>query len=227
MLAIIKKELKNYFLSPIGYIYIGIFLLTCSLFFYLDVFAYMRSDFASIFGSSVTVLTFIVPVLTMRMFAEERKNGTEQILLTSPKSITQIVLGKFIAAVIVVIISALLTLMHYAILEYFGEPHLSTSLLAILGFTLLSIAYVSFGMFASSLTENQIISAVISIGFFLLLWFLPNMVPAADSFSLMYAFYNSFMNGTIALANVVLLVSFTVMFILFTIIVLQKRKLVK
>lgn len=227
MLAIIKKELKSYFLSPIGYIYIGIFLITCSLFFYLDIFAYMQANFESIFSSSVTVLTFIVPVLTMRMFAEERKNGTEQILFTSPKNITQIVLGKFIAAVIVVIISALLTLLYYGILEYFGEPHLSTSLVAILGFTLLSIAYVSFGMFASSITENQIIAAVISIGFFLLSWFLPNMIPAAGSFSLMYAFYNSFMNGTIALKDVVLLVSFSVMFVLFTIITLQKRKLVK
>ena len=227
MFAIIKKELKNYFLSPIGYIYIGIFLITCSLFFYLDIFAYMQVNFENMFGSSVTVLTFIVPVLTMRMFAEERKNGTEQILLTSPKSITQIVIGKFLAAVIVVVISALLTLMHYAILACFGEPHLSTSLVAILGFTLLSIAYVSFGMFASSITENQIVAAVISIGFFLLSWFLPNMISAASSYSLMYAFYNSFMNGTIALKDVVLLGSFSIMFVLFTIIVLQKRKLVK
>ena len=227
MLAIIKKELKNYFLSPIGYVYIGIFLMACSLFFYLDIFQYLETDFSYMFGSSVTVLTFIVPILTMRMFAEERKNGTEQILLTSPKSITQIVLGKFLAAVIVVIISSLMSLMYFAILSFFGKPHLQTSLVAILGFSLLSIAYVSFGMFASSLTENQIIAAVISVGFFLLSWFLPNMITNASTFSLMYAFYGSFMSGTISLANTVLLVSFTVMFVLFTIIVLQKRKLVK
>lgn len=227
MLAIIKKELKNYFLSPIGYVYIGIFLITCSLFFYLNIFEYLSTDFPGIFSSSVTVLTFIVPVLTMRMFAEERKSGTEQILLTSPRSITQIVLGKFIGATIVVLISALVTLMYYAILDYFGEPHLATSLVSILGFSLLSIAYVSFGMFASSITENQIVAAVISVGFFLLSWFLPNMIPASSSFSLMNAFYSSFMSGTIAIDGVVLLLSFTVMFILFTIIVLQKRKLVK
>lgn len=73
MWAITKKELKNYFLSPIGYIYIGVFLLACSLFFYLDIFAYASTDFSSMFGSAVTVLTFIVPLLTMRMFAEERR----------------------------------------------------------------------------------------------------------------------------------------------------------
>ena len=117
--------------------------------------------------------------------------------------------------------------MYFAILSFFGKPHLQTSLVAILGFSLLSIAYVSFGMFASSLTENQIIAAVISVGFFLLSWFLPNMITSASTFSLMYAFYGSFMSGTISLANTVLLVSFTVMFVLFTIIVLQKRKLVK
>ncbi len=227
MWAIVKKELKNYFLSPIGYVYIGIFLLTCSLFFYLDIFQYASTDFANMFGSSVTVLTFIVPILTMRMFAEERKNGTEQILLTSPKSITQIVLGKFFAAALVVIMSTLLTLMYFGILSYFGEPHIASSLVAILGFSLLSIAYVSFGMFASSITENQIVAAVISVGFFLLSWFLPNMITKAGTFSLMYAFYGSFMNGTISITNTVLLLSFTVMFILFTMIVIQKRKLVK
>ena len=104
MWAIAKKEFKQYFLSPIGYIYIGIFLLTCSLFFYLDLFNYQSAEFASMFGSVATILTFIVPMITMRMFAEERKNGTEQLLLTSPRSVTQIVLGKFIAAAFVVLI---------------------------------------------------------------------------------------------------------------------------
>lgn len=227
MWAIYKKELKNYFLSPIGYVYIGIFLLTCSLFFYLEIFTYQSSEFANLFGSSSTVLTFIVPVLTMRMFAEERKNGTEQILLTSPKSITQIVLGKFFAAVSVVVIATLATLMYFIVLKCFGAPQIASALVAILGFSLLSIAYVSFGMFASSITENQIIAAVISVGFFLLSWFLPGMITAAGNFSLMYAFYMSFMNGTIAIDNITLLLSFILMFVLFTIIVIQKRKLVK
>ena len=89
------------------------------------------------------------------------------------------------------------------------------------------MAYVSFGMFASSLTENQVISAIISVGFFLLLWFLPNMVSAFSNYSLMDAFYSSFMQGTISIANLVLLLSFTIMFILFTIMVIQRRKLVK
>jgi len=227
MWAVIKKEFKSYFLSPIGYIYIGIFLLLCSLFFYIDIFSYQSTIFSQMFGSTVVVLTFLVPVLTMRMFSEERKNGTEQLLLTSPRSVTSIVLGKFFAACFVVLISTFATLIYYGILCYFGKPHFASSIVAIIGFSLLSMAYVSFGMFASSLTENQVISAIISVGFFLLLWFLPNMVSVLSNYSLMDAFYSSFMQGTISIANLVLLLSFTIMFILFTIMVIQRRKLVK
>lgn len=227
MWAIIKKEFKSYFLSPIGYIYIGIFLLMCSIFFYLDIFAYMSTDFTYMFGSASTVLTFIVPLITMRMFSEERKNGTEQLLLTSPRSVTSIVLGKFIAAALVVLVSVAATFMYYAILCYFGEPQLGKSLVAILGFALLSLAYISFGMFASSLTENQIIAAIISVAFFMISWFLPGFSNAFVNFSLMDAFYMSFVNGTILIQNLVLLVSFTVLFIIFTIIVIQRRKSVK
>lgn len=227
MWAIVKKEFKQYFLSPIGYIYIGIFLLTCSVFFYIDIFAYQSTEFANMFGSTATILTFIVPILTMRMFAEERKNGTEILLLTSPRSVTKIVLGKFIAAACVVLLSTLLTLMYYFILQFFGQPHIGSSLVAIFGFSLLAIAYVSFGMFASSLTENQVISAVISIGFFLLSWFLPNIVPALKNYSLMNAFYGSFITGTISITNLVFLLSFTLLFVLLTIIIVQRRKSVK
>ena len=227
MWAIVKKEFKSYFLSPIGYIYIGVFLLTCSIFFYLDIFVNLSTDFPYMFRSAVTILTFIVPLITMRMFSEERKNGTEQLLLTSPRSITQVVLGKFIAAALVVLVSVLLTLIYFGILSYFGEPQLGKSLIAILGFALLSIAYVSFGMFASSLTENQVVSAVITIAVFVLLWFLPSFSSIFIDFSLMEAFFESFYLGTISIKNLVLLVSFTAIFVVFTIMVLQRRKSVK
>ena len=227
MWAIVKKEFKSYFLSPIGYIYIGVFLLTCSIFFYLDIFVNLSTDFPYMFRSAVTILTFIVPLITMRMFSEERKNGTEQLLLTSPRSITQVVLGKFIAAALVVLVSVLLTLIYFGILRYFGETQLGKSLIAILGFALLSIAYVSFGMFASSLTENQVVSAVITIAVFVLLWFLPSFSSIFIDFSLMEAFFESFYLGTISIKNLVLLVSFTAIFVVFTIMVLQRRKSVK
>ena len=84
MWVVIKKEFKSYFLSPVGYVFIGLFLIMFSIFFYTDVVASGVTNFEYIFYSGATVLTFIVPILTMRLFSEERKTGTEQLLLTSP-----------------------------------------------------------------------------------------------------------------------------------------------
>ena len=91
MISIIKKEFKSYLLSPVGYIFIGLFLLIFSIFFYLNIFQSQVLNFEYLFYNGATILTFVTPVLTMRMFAKERKNGTEQLLLTSPRSITSTV----------------------------------------------------------------------------------------------------------------------------------------
>lgn len=229
MWAIAKKEFKQYFLSPIGYCYVGIFLLICSLYFYIGVFTYQTARFNLIFSSILIILflTFMVPILTMRAFAEERKNGTEVLLLTSPRSVTSIVLGKFLAATFVVLIATFLTLIYYFILKFFGKPQLASSIIAIIGFSLLAIAYVSFGMFASSITENQVVAAIVSVGFFIASWLLPDVSSKFSNFSLIDAFGSSFLSGTISIANLVLLISFTVMCLIFTIMVLQRRKLVK
>ena len=226
MLAIIKKEVKSYFLSPIGYVFIGLFLLMASVFFYLNTIYSGVAYFEYMFYSLATVITFLIPVLTMRLFAEERKNGTEQLLLTSPRSITSIVLGKFISAAIVVFVAEVLTFMYYGILCYFGTPHLGTALTTLGGFFWLSLAYISFGMFASSLTENQIIAGVLSIGFFVATWFLPDIISGLDVFSIMNLF-NKAPQGLIALEEIVGLSSFIFVFIILTIIVMQRRKSVK
>lgn len=226
MWAIIKKEVKSYFLSPIGYVFIGLFLAMCSVFFYLDVFNYGSVQFENMFYSAATVLTFIIPILTMRMFAEERKSGTEQLLYTSPRSITSIVLGKFIAATVVIVITEIFTLVYLAILSFFGTPHIQTILVTLFGFLLLSMAYISFGMFASSITENQIIAGVITIGFFIITWFLPNFSNSLSSFSLINMF-NKFPSGLIAIEEIVGYVTFTLVFVLLTIIILQRKKSVK
>lgn len=226
MWAITKKELKNYFLSPIGYIYIGVFLLACSLFFYLDIFAYASTDFSSMFGSAVTVLTFIVPLLTMRMFAEERKSGTEQLILTSPVSMVGVVFGKFIAAMCVIIITLLVSFMYFFIVKFFGEPNLSAVLVHMLGFILVSAAAISIGMFASSITENQIIAGIITIAFLVMTLFMQDLNSFFENLSIMN-FYSYFPRGVISLKEIIGLTSFTAMFISFTIIVMQRRKLVK
>lgn len=226
MWAIFKKEVKSYFLSPIGYVFIGLFLAMCSVFFYLDVINYGSLQFENMFYSASTILTFIVPILTMRTFAEERKLGTEQLLYTSPRSITSIVIGKFLAAVFVVIITEICTLVYFGVLCFFGTPHIQTALVTLLGFLMLSMAYISFGMFASSITENQIIAGVLTIGFFIITWFLPSFSTVLSPLSLINMF-DKFPSGLIALEEIVTYITFTAFFIILTIIVLQRKKSVK
>ena len=226
MWAVIKKEIKSYFYSPVGYVFIGLFLIMFSIFFYVDVFQYQSINFEYIFYSGATILTFIVPILTMRTIAEERKNGTEQLLLTSPLSITKVVLGKFIAAVLVVVITELCTFMYFGILCFFGTPHIVTALVTLLGFLLLAISYISFGILASSITEHQIIAGIITIGFFILTWFLPQFSSIFTNFSLINMF-SKFPEGQIDIADTVMYISFTVLCLLLTVIFMQRRKSVR
>ena len=228
MWAVIKKELKQYFCTPIGYVFIGIFLIAFSVSFYFTVIGYGNVNFEYIFYSTPTifVLAFLIPLLTMRSFSEERKNGTEQLLLTSPLSITKIVLGKFIAALVVTIITAIFTLMYFGFLCYFGMPQISTALAALIGFILFVMAYISFGMLASSITENQIIAAVISIAFFIITWVMPNFNSNLQSFSFINMLYK-YTSGQIDIADTVTFITFTIACILLTIIVMQRRKSIK
>ena len=223
--VIIKKELKNYFLSPIGYVFIGLFLIMFSIFFYIDVFNYQSVNFEYIFYSGATILTFIVPILTMRTFAEERKNGTEQLLLTAPISITKIVLGKFFAATLIIVITEICTFMYYIILSIFGNPQIITALVTLLGFLLLGMSYISFGILASSITENQIIAGIVTTGFFILSWFLPQFDTMFTNVSLINLF-SKFPEGQIDIADTITFITFTVMCLLLTIIFIQRRKMV-
>ena len=229
MWAIIKKEFKTYFLSPIGYMYIGMFLLVYSMVFYNYIFVMQSTTLSYIF--SYWVILIITPImialLTMRAFAEERKTGTEQLLMTAPKSVTQIVLGKFFAAALVVLLSNVLFFMYYIILSVFGKPEFMTTLVATLGFTLLLFSYVAFGLFASSLVENQIIAAILTIGYFVASVFLPELITGLTKLSPINAYFTSFANGTIQLSSLVLLLSNIVIFIIFTMMVIQRRKSVK
>lgn len=226
MLSVIKKEFKSYFLSPIGYVFIGLFLLMFSIFFHTDVIQYGSTNFEYIFYSGATILTFIVPILTMRTFAEERKTGTEQLLLTSPISLTKVVLGKFIAATLIVVITELCTFLYFGILCFFGVPHITTALATLLGFLLLAMAYIAFGILASSITENQIIAGVLTVGFNILTWFLPKFNSIFNNFSLINM-YSKFPQGQIDIADSVTFITFTITCILLTLVVLQRRKSVR
>lgn len=226
MFAIYKKELKSYFVTPIGYVFVGLFLLILSVVFYIGLYSEKYSNFEYVFGDGAFLIMFIIPILTMRLFSEERKSGTEQLLLTSPRSITSIVLGKFFAAVTVVAISIVFTLMYFFILNYFGSPSITIAISTMIGFLLLTLAYISLGMFISAITENQIISAFATMAIFLILYLAPQTIEALAPIWLIYLF-STFTEGVIAVDSIILLLAFTIIFVLLTIIVIQKRKNVK
>lgn len=226
MLSILKKELKTYFLTPVGYVFIGLFLEVYSLIFYLYTYQYGSLNFSYVFFDTAFLLTFIVGILTMNMFAGERKNGTDQLIMTSPKSTVSIVLGKFFAAFIVVVITALFSVMYLGIISYFGTPELSTLITTLIGFLLLTMAYISFGALASSLTDQPIIAYIITFVFLFASMYITNLSQAFSMISFLNL-YDKFTEGLIPVLETVELVSFTVMCIILTIINLQRRKNLK
>ena len=227
MWAVFKKELKSYFLSPIGYIVIGILLLVCSIFFYLTTIKYGSVDLGSLyFYTALYGLIITVPILTMRTFAEERKTGTEQLVLTSQVGITGVVFGKFLAAMAVIVIALLISFMYFGIMCYFGNPNILVLLVTLLGFILISGAAIAVGMFASSITENQVIAGIITIAFLIITLFVPDLDIGLPDISIM-SYYQNFPSGVISLTDVVGSLTLMMMFIAFTIIVMQRRKLVK
>ncbi len=228
MLAIIKKEVKTYFLSPVGYVFIGTFLLMSSLFFDIYTWQNQSTEYAALFYSNAELLTFTIALLTMGMFAGERKNGTETLLFTSSRSITGIVIGKFLAAFLIVIITEILSLLYYVIVCAFagGLTNVPETISALIGFVLFSTTYIAFGEFISSLTENQIIAGIATIVLLLATWFLPNLSEAFYMISPILLF-DKFPQGIISISDTITLGSITLLFILLTITILQRKKSMK
>jgi len=231
MFAVLKKELKSYLLTPIGYVFIGLFLLLFSFLFFTSIYGAKVLNYEYLFYDGSTILTFVLPVITMGMFAEERKQGTEQLILTSPRSITGIVLGKFLSATVIMVITEVLLLVYYVILTFFGNPSLAVALNTLFGFLILTMGYIAFGMFASSLTDSQIVAYIASVVFFMAMWILPYAgIPIVSNFMAEVSLVEKFRNyiyGKLLISELISFVSFIVLFILLTILSLQRRKSVK
>ena len=225
--AVIKKELKNYFLSPIGYVVIGIFLIIFSTFFFVTTITTPSVDLANLFYCVAFYgLMFIAPLLTMWTFAGERKSGTEQILLTAPVSMLGVVIAKFLVSLILVVIPLICTLMYFGILCFFEVPNIPIYFTSMLGFLLLSMCYMSFGILVSSLTESPIISGILTFAFVSATTWMPEFVSSLESFSLINKFI-TFLYGQIDITAIILFVTFTILCILITMIIMQRRKSIK
>ena len=178
MTAIYKRELRSYLTSMIGYIFIFFILLLTGIYFS----AYQLSAAYPKFEYTLSALTFVflisVPILTMRILAEERKQKTDQLLLTSPVSVEKIVMGKYLALVTVFAIPMAIICFYPLLMTKFGTVSLGTAYTAILGFFLLGCANLAVGVFISSLTESQVIAAVLSF----ILLFASYMMHGISSF---------------------------------------------
>jgi len=170
MLAILKREIKSFFITPIFYIFMTIFLAASVVFFIgSGIIQHRIADITWFFASMPMMLIFLIPILTMRSIAEEKKSKTDQLLFTAPVSIWEIVVAKYLAAVFVYLITILSTIVYPIILFAYGNPALAPIVSQYIGFILYGAALIAIGIFVSSLTENQFIAAVVSFGILLIL----------------------------------------------------------
>ena len=187
VIAIANKELRSYFSSPMAYIIIGFFALPFGVFFYLYLDAFVRQSLqmAGMGGGSMNVnqqviryvlqnasviILFIMPMITMRTYSEEKRSGTIELLLTSPVTDVEIILGKFFGALGLYIAMLLVTLLYIAILFVYGNPEWRPLVACYLGLLLMGGAFLSLGLLISSTTNNQIVAGIISFIVFLMLW---------------------------------------------------------
>ncbi|MDO8264011.1 MAG: ABC transporter permease subunit [Gallionella sp.] len=215
-LVLTRKEIGAAILSPIAYIVAAVFLLVLGYTFSLTLFATKVANLQYIFRQIYVLSILLVPVLTMRAFAEERRNDTLELLLTSPIAEVSIVLSKFVSLLAVVLTMYALSGAYALILGWLGEPDWGPILTGYGTLVLLASLLVAVGILASSLTENQVISAALSMGIFLMLWFadsvaplLPDsLVPLALNLSLI-GHFKPLVTGSIFLSDVMYFFSVT------------------
>ena len=164
MSAVYKRELRAYLTSMTGYIFIAFIMFLVGIYFTAYNLTYGYSHFGYALSSSIFAFLIVVPILTMRLLAEEKRQKTDQILLTAPVKVMDIILGKYFAILTIFSIPVILFCFYPLLLSMFGTVSFSMTYTTILGYFLLGAAYLAVGMFISSLTESQVIAAVLSFG---------------------------------------------------------------
>ncbi len=232
MRAIFKKELRSYFCSPIGYVFVAIFFFVASLFFAMYNLFSGYGDINTVFGNMTMIFLFLTPILTMRSMAEEKNSKTDQLLLTAPVKVISIVLGKLLAAVTVFLIALAVTLVYPVILWGYTEPAWGKIVGNYIGFFLMGSAFVSIGIYISSLTENQIIAAVATFGVLFLLYLAEWFGSITDivfiqtiiSWLSITSKFSDFSMGLVNLQSVVYYLSIVAIFVFLTVSHTEKRR---
>lgn len=228
--VIFKRELRGYFYSPQAYILMGFFILLTGFFFSDYIINTRYPSIQYVMSSWPMIFLFIAPILTMKLFTEERKYGTEKLVFSSPVSVTEVVLGKFFSVCVVYLASLILTLTHVIIVFIIGNPDLGRIFTAYIGNILLGFSFLSVGLFASSLSENQIIAAIISFGLLIFFWVIDILQDIFTGIPhkfiqiiSLFEPYAGFQNGFISLSSVVYYISFTGIFLFLTVRVIKSR----
>jgi ABC-2 type transport system permease protein len=242
MISLLKKEISSFFSSVTGYLVIITFLLINSAFLWLfsGNFNLMDSGYASIDGLfliSPWVFMFLIPALTMRLFADEKRLGTLELLLTKPLTELQLVLSKYFAGLLLVLFSLLPTLIYFYSMYHLGNPvgniDVGGTIGSYIGLLFLGASYTAIGLFASSLTDNQIVSFIISLGLCFFFYFGFDQIAESGVFTgfelIIYNLginehYVSMSRGVIDSRDVLYFASLIIAFILATRLVLQSRK---
>lgn len=231
MFAIWKKEIKSYFYSPIAYILTGFFVVATAVLFAFNNLYALSSNINTTLGAATNILVFIVPILTMRLWSEDMKNKSDILLITSPAKIGEIVVGKFLAASTVFMIMVAFTLPFTVIAYIVGEPATPEIIGGYVGFILLGLSFIAIGVFSSSLTESQIIAAVIAFGISIAMMFMQivssifgGFIGTAMNWLSILERYSGFGSGYLELSAVVYYISFIAIFLFFTVMVIEKRR---
>ena len=242
MIAIFKKEFRSLFLTPMGYIILFVFSLFSGIVFLTTAIGSGYSDMTSFFSSMLIFVAFTISILCMKFFSEERKTKTEQLLLTAPVNLTDIVLGKFLAGLAVYLLCICETFVLTGIMGFVGEPDWGVIFVSYIGYILLGAALISIGIFFSSITQNQIIAAIVTLLVFIGLMLSANLINYLASllatigkgleliltslFNVLPIFdrYSEFAYGILNISTIIYYLSIVVIFLFLTTRVLEKRR---
>lgn len=230
--AIFRRELNSFFKSSIAYIFLSVFFICSGYFFYGGPLRAATSDMSSMFSALFMVILILIPVLTMKLLSEEKKQKTDQGLLTAPISLWAIVLGKYFAALALYTMGISIIFVYALILSYFGAVLWTSVLANFLALFLLGAAFIAVGLFVSSLTENQMSSAVASFLALMLLYMIDSLAALFQSETIkdilvslsFYTRYMEFTMGMFNLSSVIFYISAAFLFNFFSVRVLEKRR---
>ena len=232
MAAIIKRELSSYFSSAIGYIVLAVYFFFSGWFFYLYCLYYDNASLSNVFSGMILILVFLIPLMTMKSFSEEKRQKTDQALLTAPVSLFEIVMGKFVASFILYMLCNAIYLVYALLISLFTTPDWVAIFVTLLGMMLMGAALIAIDLFISALTESQAVAAIFSIGVGLLIYMIDALASHIDvefiktilvsiSFGRHFA---AFSYGVITLSGVIFFLSIAAMFLFLCGRVLEKRR---